>query len=151
MKEKTRQTLNELLVELFYYILYIEERNLKDKEVTLSMSEIHLLEQVHKASNNNVTSIASKMMITKSTFSINASRLIRKGYLTKYKDAEDARIVRMEVTDKALKVLEIHDEFHDHLINKAIEDLNLEENQVLNQSLESILAYFRQEYEAMTN
>ena len=106
------------------------------------MSEVHLLENVYKAENNNVTSIASNMMITKGTFSVNASKLINKGYLIKYKDEDDARVVRMEVTDKAKDVLAIHDEFHEVLINRAIEDLQLEDNEILNQSLESILKYF---------
>ncbi|MGB4613323.1 MAG: MarR family transcriptional regulator, partial [Erysipelotrichaceae bacterium] len=116
-KNKTRHRLNELLVELFNYILYIEEKNLKDRGVTLTMSEVHLLESVSKAKNNNVTSIASKMMITKGTFSINASRLEAKGYLRKYRDENDARVVRMEITDKAKEVLKIHDKFHEVLID----------------------------------
>lgn len=149
-KNNTRHTLNELLVELFNYILYIEERNLKDKGVSLSMSEVHLLESVLNAENNNVTSIAADMLITKGTFSINASRLIKKGYLKKYKDGEDGRIVRMEVTDKALDVLKIHDEFHKVLIDNAIKDLHMEDNEILNQSLESILDYFREEYKGMS-
>lgn len=149
-KNKTRHTLNELLVDLFNYILYIEEKNLKDKGISLTMSEVHLLENVYKAENNNVTSIASNMMITKGTFSVNASKLINKGYLIKYKDEGDARVVRMEVTDKAKDVLAIHDEFHEVLINRAIEDLQLEDNEILNQSLESILKYFRHEYRTLS-
>ena len=149
-KNKTRHTLNELLVDLFNYILYIEEKNLKDKGISLTMSEVHLLENVFKAENNNVTSIASDMMITKGTFSVNASKLINKGYLIKYKDEDDARVVRMEVTDKAKDVLAIHDEFHEVLINRAIEDLQLEDNEILNQSLESILKYFRHEYRTLS-
>lgn len=149
-KNKTRHTLNELLVDLFNYILYIEEKNLKDKGISLTMSEVHLLENVYKAENNNVTSIASNMMITKGTFSVNASKLINKGYLIKYKDEDDARVVRMEVTDKAKDVLAIHDEFHEVLINRAIEDLQLEDNEILNQSLESILKYFRHEYRTLS-
>lgn len=149
-KNKTRHRLNELLVELFNYILYIEEKNLKDQGVPLTMSEVHLLESVSKAKNNNVTSIASKMMITKGTFSINASRLEAKGYLRKYRDENDARVVRMEITDKAKEVLKIHDKFHEVLIDRAIDDLDLQDNEILNQSLESILKYLRSEYKVIS-
>ena len=38
-KNKTRYRLNELLVGLFNYILYIEEKNLKDQGVPLTMSK----------------------------------------------------------------------------------------------------------------
>ena len=74
----TRHVLNELLVDLFNYILFIEERNLKDNGVNLSISEVHLIESVYKAENNNITSIASDMLVTKGTFSLNVSRLIKK-------------------------------------------------------------------------
>lgn len=45
-KLNTRHTLNELLVGLFNYILYIEERNLKDSGVNLSMNDVHILENI---------------------------------------------------------------------------------------------------------
>ena len=142
----TRHVLNELLVDLFNYILFIEERNLKDNGVNLSISEVHLIESVYKAENNNITSIASDMLVTKGTFSLNVSRLIKNGYLKKYKDKDDGRIVRVEITDKAKDVLLEHDKFHNTLIDRAISDLNLEDNEVLNQSLHQLLDYFRKEY-----
>ena len=39
-----RHTTNELLVGLFNYILYIEDRNLKKRGITLSMNDVHILE-----------------------------------------------------------------------------------------------------------
>ena len=46
--DETRQTLNELLVDLFNYILLIEERNLQESNVALSMTEVHILEAIPK-------------------------------------------------------------------------------------------------------
>ena len=51
-----------------------------------------------------------------------------------------------DYTPKALDVLKIHDEFHANMIDKAIGDLGLEENEVLNEALENILEYFSDEY-----
>ncbi|SFE50237.1 DNA-binding transcriptional regulator, MarR family [Peptostreptococcaceae bacterium pGA-8] len=144
--EKTRETLNELLVKLFNYILYIEERNLKAKGISLTMSEVHLLENVRNAKNNNMSSIAANMMITKGTLSVNSVKLIKKGYLEKYKDEGDKRISRIKITDKALDVLAIHDEFHEELIDKAVEGLNPRDAEIFNNSIESILLYFRRLY-----
>lgn len=110
------------------------------------MTEVHLLDKVSKAKNNTVTSIADDLLITKGTFSINASRLIKKGYLTKYKDEDDGRIVRVEITEKAKDILLVHDRFHENLINCALENLNIEQNKVLNTGLGSILSYLKQEY-----
>lgn len=144
--ENTRETLNELLVDLFNFILQIEEKFLKDRGVNLSMSEVHILETVNKIDNNTVTNIADAMLVTKGTFSVNASRLINKGYLIKYRDSEDGRVVRVEITDKAKDVLKIHSIFHNQLIDRTVADLNLKDSDVLNQGLSSILNYFKSEY-----
>ncbi len=143
---QTRHTLNELLVGLFNYILYIEERNIKQKGVELSMNDVHILESIQKASDNSMSHIARRCMITQGTLTTNVAKLIKKGYVIKYKDDEDKRISRLKITDKALDVLAIHDEFHKEMIDKALKDLHLEDNEVLNTSLENILAYFREEY-----
>ena len=131
-ESNTRQTLNELLVDLFNFILYIQEKYMKEKGVPLTMYEVHLLENVSKIKNNTIGNIADAMLVTKGTLSVNASRLIKKGYLTKYVDKDDRRVVRVEITDKAREVLKIHDEFHENLIDRALEDLNLSDNEILN-------------------
>ena len=149
-ESNTRQTLNELLVDLFNFILYIQEKYMKEKGVPLTMYEVHLLENVSKIKNNTIGNIADAMLVTKGTLSVNASRLIKKGYLTKYVDKDDRRVVRVEITDKARDILKIHDEFHENLIDRALEDLNLSDNEILNKSFESILNYFKTEYKKMT-
>lgn len=142
----TRHTLNELLVGLFNYILYIEERNLKRCGVELSMNDVHILENIYKASDNTMSHIAGRLMVTQGTLTTNVSKLINKGYVVRYKDEDDKRVVRLKVTEKAKDVLKIHDDFHANMIDKAIGDLGLDQNEVLNESLENILAYFREEY-----
>jgi len=147
----TRHTLNELLVGLFNYILYIEERNLKEKGVTLSMNDVHIIENIEKGSDNTMSHLAGRMMVTQGTLTTNAAKLIEKGYVERYRDDKDRRVVRLRLTQKAKPILEIHEEFHRNLIDKAIGDLQLDENIVLNESLERILQYFREEYRNQAN
>ena len=144
--QKTRHTLNELLVGLFNFILYIEANNLKQKGVELSINEVHILESIEKASSNTMSHLARRMMVTSGTLTTNVSRLEKKGYVERYRDENDRRIVRLRNTAKALEVLKVHDEFHKNMIDKAIGDLGLDENEVLNTTLENILEYFSDEY-----
>lgn len=144
--EKTKHTLNELLVWMFNYILYIEEQNLKASGVNVSMNDVHTLERIKTTSDNSMSHIARTLMVTQGTLTTNVAKLIKKGYVIKYKDEDDKRITRLKITEKADPILEIHDSFHENMINKMIGQLNLEENEVLNTSLENILEYFRQEY-----
>ena len=138
-KQKTRHTLNELLVYLFNYILYIEANNLKQKGVELSINEVHILERIEKASSNTMSHLARTLMVTSGTLTTNVSRLEKKGYVERYRDENDRRIVRLRNTPKALEVLKIHDEFHENMINKAIGDLGLEENEMLQNLKNEIL------------
>lgn len=142
----TKHTLNELLVGLFNYILYIEEKNLKKKGIKLSMSEVHLLESIEKASDNTMSHIAKRSMITQGTLTTNVKCLVKKGYVERYKDEKDGRIVRLRITEAAREILKIHDEFHDVMIDKAVAHLNLQEDKLLIGSLERILDYFSEEY-----
>lgn len=147
----TRHTLNELLVGLFNYILYIEERNLKDKGVILSMNDVHIIENIEKGSDNSMSHLAGRMMVTQGTLTTNVAKLIDKGYVERYRDEKDKRIVRLRLTEQAKPILEIHEDFHKNLIDKAIGDLQLDENIVLNEALERILQYFREEYRIQAN
>lgn len=144
--ERAKHTLNELLVGLFNYILYIEEKNLKESGVNLTMNEVHTLESIQKTRDNSMTYVARRCMVAQSTLTSNVSKLERKGFVNRYKDASDKRITRVSVTEKAHEVLRIHDEFHKKMIDKVVSDLGLNENHLLIDSLENILEYFRQEY-----
>lgn len=144
--DRTRHTLNELLVGMFNYILYLEERNLKQKDVKLSMNEVHILESIQKASDNSMSHIAKRLMVTQGTLTTNVAKLVTKGYVERLRDPDDKRVVRLNITEKAEEVLKVHEDFHREMIDKTIGDLGLDENKVLIQSLENILEYFRQVY-----
>ena len=144
--DRTRHTLNELLVGMFNYILYLEERNLKQKGVKLSMNEVHILENIQKTSDNSMSHIAKRLMVTQGTLTTNVAKLVTKGYVERLRDPTDKRVVRLNITEKAEEVLKVHEDFHREMIDKTIGDLGLDENEVLIQSLENILEYFRQVY-----
>jgi len=149
--DTTRHTINELLVGLFNYILYIEDRNLKEKGVPLTMTEVHILENIEKTSDNSMSHIAGRMMVTQGTLTTNVGKLIERGYVERQKDEVDRRIVRLTLTEKAKPILDVHQSFHDEMIDRAIQDLGLEENELLMGSLDRILQYFREEYRIKAN
>ena len=144
--ERAKHTLNELLVGLFNYILYIEEKNLKESGVNLTMNEVHTLESIQKTRDNSMTYVARRCMVAQSTLTSNVAKLERKGFVKRYKDRIDKRITRVSITEKAHEILKAHEEFHEKMINKVVSDLGLDENNLLIDSLENILEYFRKEY-----
>ncbi len=148
--DEIQYNLNELLVKLFNFILYIEEKNLKTNGIKLSMNEVHILEAVQKSKDTSMSYLANRLMITQGTFTTNANRLIKKGYIIRKQDNRDKRINRLELTEIAYPILKIHEEFHKIMIDKAIKDLKLDESEVLNKFFDQILTYFKDEYQHLT-
>ncbi len=149
--ESTKRTLNQILVSLFNYILHIEERNLKDRGVPLTMHEVHTLQVISKVTDNNMTYIARVCMVSKSTLTSNITNLEKKGYVVRFKDEKDKRINRVTLTDKAYDILKVHDEFHSEMIDKIIGDMAVEKNEMLLETLDNLLDYFKAEYEKHTD
>lgn len=144
---RVRETVNGLLVEVFNHILFIEEQYMKHQGVTLSMTEVHILENVEKSETKTLGDVARLQMVTPGTLSVAVNSLVRKGYIMKCKDLQDKRVVRLLLSAKANEVLRIHHWFHEEMVDSCIVDLDLEKEEVMIESLEKILNYFRQELE----
>lgn len=144
--DDTRHTLNELLVDLFNYILLIEEKNLRDHGVALSMTEVHILESIDKNDSKMMSAVAKRLMVTQGTLSVSASKLVKKGYVERCKDDKDKRVVRLNLTEKARSVLHEHDRFHSEMIEKLLNELELDKEQQLIQSLRNLMEFFKAKY-----
>lgn len=144
--DETRQTLNELLVDLFNYILLIEERNLQESNVALSMTEVHILEAIQKSDSKMMSAIAKRLMVTQGTLTVSTSKLVKKGYVVRERDEEDRRIVRLALTDKAQYVLDVHDQFHSRMIDKVLDELDVGKDEALVKSLSNVLSFFKEQY-----
>lgn len=141
-----KKVINDLLVEVFNHILSIEGSTLKSRGVTLSMNEVHVLEAIKKTLEPTMSNIARRLRVTVGTLTTAMNRLVQKGYCTRYSELEDRRKVLIKLTDKAYDVLEIHNVFHDEMIDAVFADMHLEKDQVLLQSLENISDYFKNKY-----
>ncbi|HHT55410.1 MAG TPA: MarR family transcriptional regulator [Acholeplasma sp.] len=146
MANKEKNLINELLVEVFNNILTIEEKELRDLGVELSMSEVHVLEAIRNAEHPTMTNVAKKLRVTVGTLTTSVGTLVKKGFVKRKKGVEDKRVVFLHLTDEALNVLKIHDNFHDKMIDAVFEDLNLGEDEVLIKSLQNVSEYFKKYY-----
>lgn len=142
----TRHTLNELLVDLFNYILLIEEKNLRDQGVDLSMTEVHILEAIKKSDSNMMSAVAKRLMVTQGTLTVSTSKLVKKGYVERLRDEKDKRVVRLKLTEKAGLVLAIHDRFHEEMIEELLNGLEVDKEVELIRSLRNIMAFFKDKY-----
>lgn len=144
--ETPKQIINELLVEVFNHILSIEAEALRQRGIKLSMNEIHVLEAIEKTKEPTMSNLARRLRVTVGTLTTAMNRLVEKGYATRYRLPEDKRKVYISLTHKAHDVLQIHDKFHEEMIDSTIKDMNLDQDEVLLQSLKNISDYFKKKY-----
>ena len=144
--ESPKKVINDLLVEVFNHILSIEAEALRNRGIKLSMNEIHVVEAISKTEEPTMTHLARRLRVTVGTLTTAMNRLVEKGYCTRYREIEDKRKVFISLTQKAQEALEIHDQFHDEMIEAIITDMKLDEDEVLLQSLQNINTYFKNKY-----
>lgn len=143
---QAKELINELLVEVFNQILSIEADTLKKQGVRLSMTEVHVLEAIRNTDVPTMGNVAQRLRITLGTLTTSVNVLVKKEYVTRYRDENDRRKVFLTLNESALKVLVIHDSFHKDMLAKLIDDLSIDEDEVLVRSLENISNYFKNKY-----
>ncbi|MDD4213164.1 MAG: MarR family transcriptional regulator [Bacilli bacterium] len=143
---KVKSTLNELLVNVFNYIVNIEGIILKNRGLPISMNEMHVLEAIDKAENATMSQIANSLLITAGTLTIAINRLVKKGYVIREHGDTDRRKIFVTLTEKGQEVKKIHDEFHREMIDHVIGQMNITEESELLQALDNLQTYFREKY-----
>lgn len=141
-----KEVINELIVDVFNHILSIESDVLKERGVKLSMTEVHVLEAIKNTEDPTMGNVANKLRITMGTLTTSVNVLVKKEYVSRYRDEKDRRKVYLKLTDQAKNVMIIHDEFHEEMVTSLLKDLNLEKDKILLKSLENISNYFKQRY-----
>jgi DNA-binding MarR family transcriptional regulator len=142
-RQEAREIINELLVKIFNRILAIEGQNLKDKGIKLSMSEVHVLEAIELSDEPTMSNISNRLGITIGSLTTAINTLFQKGYVSRERDAEDRRKVVVGLLPKAVEVLNEHDAFHKEMIDSIFDEMELEKDELLIESLEKLSSYFK--------
>ena len=143
----TKQMLNEILVKLFNAVLFSEEdflkKNINDK---ITLKSVHVLEAIKKAEgkDNNVSmsQIASVLGITAGTLTTMIKKLEDKGYIVKRQSKDDKRKTFVVLTKKAEKVIDVHNSYHENMIDMITRNLSPKEEQSLVDLLSKIKYFF---------
>ena len=143
----TKQMLNEILVKLFNAVLFSEEdflkKNINEK---ITLKSVHVLEAIKKAEgkDNNVSmsQIASLLGITAGTLTTMIKKLEDKGYIVKRHSKDDKRKTFVVLTKKAEKVIDVHNSYHENMIDMITRNLSPKEEQSLVDLLSKIKYFF---------
>ena len=142
--EKHEKMIDHVLVHLFNDLLRIEERTLQRACPGLSMREIHIIEAVCRAQedDNTMTVLAATLRITAGSLTVAVTTLERKGYVVRRHSASDKRRVHVLPTPAALEVERHHRDFHRRMVEAVTTALPNEQLDVLIEGLRGINDYF---------
>jgi DNA-binding MarR family transcriptional regulator len=133
--------LNDLLVNTFHMILKMEEETLKSMSGNkLSISELHMLEAIHREpeKGRTITDIAQDLSITLPTVTVAVGKLAQKGYVRKHKGREDGRTVHVLLTEEGRRAEAAHRFFHRRMVQAVSRNIPQEEREVLLKGLRNL-------------
>lgn len=145
------QELNALLVETFHAIMQVEEQMLHSSTLDLSIGELHMIEAIAKdrSQGKTIGDIAQEMDLSMPSVTIAINKLVKKGYVEKYRCQQDARRVFVKVTRQGVRADTAHRFFHEQMIRSVVKEITPAEQEVLLKGVKSLNHFFNHQAEQM--
>ena len=139
-----RETINDILVNLFNEIWKLEEEAIITEEFKdITNNDMHIIEAVGLTGENTMSMVAKKMGITAGSLTTSVNGLVNKKYVTRQRSDQDRRVIFLRLTDKGFKAYKHHQEYHRQMTDAVIGTLEEDEIPVLVKTLRVLSEFFR--------
>jgi DNA-binding MarR family transcriptional regulator len=138
------ELLNELLVMLFNEVLDMEHKALINgsfKEI--SINDMHIINAIGIQEARNMSAVAKTMSVTVGTLTTAINNLVKKGYVSRIRSAEDKRVVLLSLTEKGVAAYQKHAVFHKQMVQTVMDGFEGEEMEVLLRAFKKLRGYFK--------
>lgn len=140
-------SLNELIVDIYSSIVKIEEEAFKSGRFKdVSITEIHTIEAIGLHEAKSMSLVARSLRITVGTLTVAVNNLVKKGYVERFRDENDRRVVKICLTNKGRLLYRVHAKFHSDIVKSCTQDLTDEEVQLLYRALEKLRGFIKERY-----
>lgn len=144
------------LSRLNHNITKLEELTLcVDRNLNLTINELHLLECIQKATKGEdgptISAIAAELDITRPSTTVAVNKLKEKKYVEKIGCVNDGRSVRIKLTPKGKKVYALHCEYHDNMSAALNACFTEEEKKAFTASLQKINDFYTTKLDEKNN
>lgn len=140
---KQEKKLNSLFVDTFNRILKVEQRALNEGILEeISLNELHTIDAIGIDGPQTMSEVAARLLVTVGTLTISVNRLVKKGFVWRYRPEDDRRVVMVLLTEKGKDAYKLHQDFHSKMIKAVLSNLDKNEEKVLLQSMENIHKFF---------
>ena len=141
-KNNTSRTLNELLVNLFNNVMDREAKAVITEEFKdITNNDMYIIEAIGIEEPQKMSAIAKRLSVTVGTLTTNMNSLDEKGYIKRERSLIDKRVVLVSLTEKGRKAFFHHRDFHKHMIQAVVKDLDEDETKVLIKCLRNISSF----------
>ena len=138
MDEKNIKNLSE---QFFQLIMQLHKKFLKPEEfmkgLPIPQSHAKVIFYLSHKGSAPVSVIAKDLLISKPNMSPIIDKLFEEGYVNRYEDSKDRRILRVEVTEKAKDILKLKKELAVKSLVSKLSELEDEDIYNLNSNVES--------------
>ena len=134
--------INDILVNLFNVVLKLEEKAIQGStRRDLSITELHTLAAVGEGKTKTMSQVAASLKINVSTLTAAINKLVKKGYVERFRIPEDRRIVKIRLTDEGAAAVREHEAFHTAMISEAISQIPEDQVGKFIESIDNINEY----------
>ena len=138
------ELLNELLVMLFNEVLDMEHKALINGSFNeISINDMHIIDAIGIQEARNMSAVAKTMSVTVGTLTTAINNLVKKGYVSRIRSAEDKRVVLLSLTDKSYAAYLKHAVFHKQMVQTVMDGFEGEEMEVLLRAFKKLRGYFK--------
>ncbi|HEY9574951.1 MAG TPA: MarR family transcriptional regulator [Lachnospiraceae bacterium] len=142
--DKSYDTIEDLLVNLFNDIMRIEEKAIITQDFKdITNNDMHIIDAIGIDEAKNMSTIAKSLGVTVGTLTIAINALVKKGYTHRIRSEVDRRVVLISLTEKGKKAYAHHKAFHKDMVDATVEGLLEEEKVLLTESLSRLVTFFR--------
>ena len=146
LQKSSRDKLTIFFAETLNNILKFEEHLASSRPDDLSHKEMHVIEAVVKANKDGIparaTEIAASLRVAPGTFTSAADMLEKKNYITRIRDLNDQRSIRVALTEKGMRAYSLHKDFHNELTAELLEYIDSEDEPALVKAADILKAFF---------
>ena len=129
---------------LFNEVLDMEHKALINgsfKEI--SINDMHIIDAIAIQEARNMSAVAKTMSVTVGTLTTAINNLVKKGYVSRIRSAEDKRVVLLSLTEKGVAAYQKHAVFHKQMVQTVMDGFEGEEMEVLLRAFKKLRGYFK--------
>ncbi|WP_420473774.1 MarR family winged helix-turn-helix transcriptional regulator [Noviherbaspirillum sp. ST9] len=110
-----------------------------EKQCGVTGAQLWVMQELHDSPGLRVGDVSQKLAIHQTTTSNLVDALVKKGYVTKARDAEDQRVVKLQLTEKGVDVIHCAPTPARGLLPESLQKLDAKQLRDLNKSLQTLL------------